>query len=426
MTNPVAIDITQVTAVKNIIERDIIEAASIVNDSIFDTLKIDVLRGIENKDTIFVYEKAAKIAAAYTPGDELDAKLGAVQERILEVRPVWTRIPDNLENYREKEPFSIEGLNDGGVQAKHTERQLRLAGKEFGEQVKLNLFHGDRSLGKEAKYGLYDGFLKKMADDITAGNISEAKGNYIVGIDMSGTPEDKYDGIVEFYSKLDPRLQGAEEVLFYVSMKTRLAAVQGYLTKYTGLQNVSVNTEGYRFVEMPNVALVGVYILGTGDGIIASVPNNLQYGTDIDTDSPHVNVMQDPRDAKIIIIQIDQACGTRIKAVSSDAFAMTDHKWTAPGEKTEPPTPTPTPTEKVATPSFSPASWGDGESVEVTLACATDGATIHYTTDGSDPTAESTAYSEALTLTATTTIKAIAVKDGMTNSDVASKTYTKG
>lgn len=336
MTNPVAIDITQVTAVKNIIEKDIIESASLVNDTIFDTLKAEVIRGIENKDTVFVYEKAAKIASAYTPGDELEATLGAVQERVLEVKPIWTRIPDNLANYREKEPISIAGLSAGGVQAKHTERQLRLAGKETAEQVRLNLFHGNRALGKDAKYGLYDGWLTNLAKDITAGNISAAKGNYIEDIDMSGTPEDKYDGIVEFYSKLDPRLQNAEETLFYVTPKTRLAAVQGYLTKYTGLQNVSVNSEGYRFVEMPNVVLIGVYILGTGDGIIATIPKNFQYGTDIDTDLPHVNIMQDPRDAKVIIIQIDQACGTRVRSVSADAFAMTDHVFTAPGETPEP------------------------------------------------------------------------------------------
>ena len=52
------------------------------------------------------------------------------------------------------------------------------------------------------------------------------------------------------------------------------------------------------------------------------------------------------------------------------------------------------------------------------------GATVYYTTDGSTPTAESTEYESALTLSATTTVKAIAVKDGV-NSSVASKTFTK-
>ena len=54
-----------------------------------------------------------------------------------------------------------------------------------------------------------------------------------------------------------------------------------------------------------------------------------------------------------------------------------------------------------------------------------DGAEIRYTTDGSTPTAESTLYSEAFTLSDTTTVKAIAIKDGE-SSEVASKLFTKG
>ena len=53
-----------------------------------------------------------------------------------------------------------------------------------------------------------------------------------------------------------------------------------------------------------------------------------------------------------------------------------------------------------------------------------DGAEIHYTTDGSTPTAESAVYSEAFSLNATTTVKAIAIKDGQ-SSEVVSKVFTK-
>ena len=62
-------------------------------------------------------------------------------------------------------------------------------------------------------------------------------------------------------------------------------------------------------------------------------------------------------------------------------------------------------------------------STEVTITAAA-GASIYYTDNGDTPTAESTAYTEALTLEATKTIKAIAVKGGIT-SEVASKTFTK-
>lgn len=51
-------------------------------------------------------------------------------------------------------------------------------------------------------------------------------------------------------------------------------------------------------------------------------------------------------------------------------------------------------------------------------------AVIYYTTDGSTPTADSSVYSEAITLEATATVKAIAVKDGLTSA-VADATFTK-
>ena len=63
------------------------------------------------------------------------------------------------------------------------------------------------------------------------------------------------------------------------------------------------------------------------------------------------------------------------------------------------------------------------ESTQVSMS-GPDGAEIHYTTDGTVPTAESALYSEAFTLSATTTVKAIAIKDGQ-SSEVASRVFTK-
>ena len=78
----------------------------------------------------------------------------------------------------------------------------------------------------------------------------------------------------------------------------------------------------------------------------------------------------------------------------------------------------------VAMPAFSVPSGYYTAPVTVTISTATDGASVHYTTDGSDPTASSTLYTEPVTVSTTTTVKAIATKDGMDNSPVASATYT--
>src|SRR6266705_2491949 len=80
--------------------------------------------------------------------------------------------------------------------------------------------------------------------------------------------------------------------------------------------------------------------------------------------------------------------------------------------------------QQVATPAFSPGGGTYTGSVTVTISDATSGATIHYTIDGSTPTTSSPVYGGALTFTQTTTLKAMAAASGMTDSGVASATYT--
>ena len=80
--------------------------------------------------------------------------------------------------------------------------------------------------------------------------------------------------------------------------------------------------------------------------------------------------------------------------------------------------------EMVATPTFTPAAGTYSSTQNVTIECETEGATIHYTTDGSEPTADSPVFSSAITVSETTTIKAIAVMDGWNNSPTAEATYT--
>ena len=82
--------------------------------------------------------------------------------------------------------------------------------------------------------------------------------------------------------------------------------------------------------------------------------------------------------------------------------------------------------ETVATPVIDPASGTVASGSQVTITCETSGAAIHYTLDGSAPTAESTTYTDPITLTATKTIKAIAVKAGYKDSAVATANLTVG
>src|SRR5207253_2219165 len=79
----------------------------------------------------------------------------------------------------------------------------------------------------------------------------------------------------------------------------------------------------------------------------------------------------------------------------------------------------------VPPPTFSPPGGTYGAPLSVTLSDTNGSATtIYYTTDGSTPTTASTVYAGAISVTQSMTIRAMAAASGMTNSSVASATYT--
>ena len=81
------------------------------------------------------------------------------------------------------------------------------------------------------------------------------------------------------------------------------------------------------------------------------------------------------------------------------------------------------PPGQVATPTLTPNGGTFGAFVDAALSTPTNGATIRFTTDGSDPDASSLIFGAPIHLTETTTLKAQASKDGLADSDVASALF---
>ena len=79
---------------------------------------------------------------------------------------------------------------------------------------------------------------------------------------------------------------------------------------------------------------------------------------------------------------------------------------------------------QVAKPTFSPLRGTYWKPTTVSLSSGTPGATIRYTLDGTAPTASSPVYSGPIHVTATTTIRAMATKAGMRDSETAEGTFT--
>lgn len=72
---------------------------------------------------------------------------------------------------------------------------------------------------------------------------------------------------------------------------------------------------------------------------------------------------------------------------------------------------------------LTPAAGTYINQVSVSMSSATDDATIYYTLDGEDPDEDSEEYTVPLDITQTTTVRAIAVADGLDDSPINSRTY---
>lgn len=81
---------------------------------------------------------------------------------------------------------------------------------------------------------------------------------------------------------------------------------------------------------------------------------------------------------------------------------------------------------QVITPVMIPVGGTYSSDQSVTITCSTSGATIYYTTNGSDPDEDSTVYSSPISVAGNgtnITIKAIAMKDGMLDSTISTGSY---
>ena len=110
--------------------------------------------------------------------------------------------------------------------------------------------------------------------------------------------------------------------------------------------------------------------------------------------------------------------GTKVAFTRSDASGT--HIWTANTNGTG----LTQVTHQSAVPVFAPAEGTYSETQTVSITCPTPGVTIRYTTDGSEPTENSSAYSAPITVDHSLTLKAKAWKTDYFPSYVAEAAYT--
>lgn len=330
-----ALSVDQILTITRNVESDILESAALVNDSVFEEMQINVIRDLENVNSLMVFDRKIGTTRRYKAGSEIKSKVGFMHERELKVALSWNRYTENIQNFREKAPFSILGSNESyAFSATQTAFLLNQMAISYSQDLLSNLFFGKESKGVEDAYGLYDGYFAHIERDINAGRISKANHNYIEIDPIDGSdPVADYDTAVAFYEALDPKMKMQKEFMIYCTPTTFARIARGYNLKYVGMQSGNVMDPSFRFVDMLKARFVPCAAMGEGDCLIATLPYNLDFASDMSgavTDGA-IKMANDQNDFNVLIFQIQTAQGTRIRRISSDVFAVSNGKCSAHG-----------------------------------------------------------------------------------------------
>lgn len=329
-----AINLSQVQTVTEQLHTDLVSRASMLNDKMLEDLKLTVTTDVENLDKLFLFNDKGLQARQYKQGAVKKVQLGKIIENPAKVVLAVTHPQDNVQKYREKEPFHVNP--DGTTNAEQTQFLLNKVSERHSQDVRANFFFGneanaklDETAANQVKLGLslYDGIYTKIAKAITNGTISEAIGNMVKTGDLlagSVTPEAAYEKFKAMYQSLNDDLRAADEVIAYVSSTLADKIVEGYMVKHPQLAPAT-QQEGWKFSQMKNLTLVTHSAMGKGSEIIFAPPGILEYICDIRPEGQaNITVERNSDDHNLFDYQIQTAQATRVRDYSPRVLCVNE------------------------------------------------------------------------------------------------------
>lgn len=329
-----ALNLSQVQTVTEQLHTDLVARASMLNDQMADKLRLTVTTDVENIDKLFIFNDKGLLARQYKQGAVKKVQLGTITENPAKVILAVTHPQDNVQKYREKEPFHVNP--DGTNNAEKTQFLLGKIAERHAQDVRANFFFGNEANAKledttanQVKLGLslYDGIYTKIAKGITTGKISKTIGNLVETGDLmasSVTSQQAYEKFKAMYQAINDDLRAAEEVIAYASSALADKIVEGYMLVHPQLAPSTLN-EGWKFSQMPNLTLVTHSAMGKGSQIIFALPGVLEYICDIRPEGQaNITVERNSDDHNLFDYQIQTAQASRIRDYSPKSICVNE------------------------------------------------------------------------------------------------------
>lgn len=335
---PVFIGREALTHVANQVGKQIIMGPAYYDPEMLTRLGIKVISGVQFKKTDHLLVRKGGTTRRKKVGTPVQNKIGFLKERELVAKLTWNRYKDNIDNYVET-VFGTDG-KPGGQYPFATESCEAIL-MSYAEDLTANLFFGsmenEESENEELQIlSLYDGFHTVIAHDVEDGIISVQNKN-LVPCESISAPTDAhdstpYDAVYEWWTKWDARLRQQKRVILYCDTLRGGYIAMGYANKFHGNAKVQYlnGADGkpngnFIIPEMPKVEFAPSDIFGVGDRLMASIPENLQYGVDSLSNQSFVKTqIGSDEDAQDVIFQIQSIQGTRLMSPLSSTFVMSD------------------------------------------------------------------------------------------------------
>ena len=312
----------------------IIMGAARFRPDVFTRMKINVETGVQYQSTKTVMLRKGHTTQKKVVGDTVSNTAGILVERKCVTSLAWNRYKDNRDNYRE---FAIVDTDDASkFSYPLSEVAMMACIANYGEDIFDCLWHGDESIDRTDKTNpkwylhIMDGFITYLNKDIAKGYISKDFHNFVEidAIDMPTGKDDTaaYDEFVKFRNGWHQNLKNAPEVLVYCSEETGAAIARAYKNANGGYEGVKYNADDtYKFAEWRNVTVVPESSYGTGDKLIATVPNNFDYCVDTNDSRNGILVQEgSDNDALDIFFQPQSVQGVRVVNISPSSFCMSN------------------------------------------------------------------------------------------------------
>lgn len=294
--------------------------------ALLEQLGINVITGVQFKNTKYVLNRKGGTTRRKVVGGTMNNTVGYLEERPLEAYLAWNKYMDNQDRYIET-PIYKPG-NAAAFRYPLSEVAMQATLMNYTEDLTQCLFFGDVDSTNPAM-ALYDGFHTLLAKDILSGRISVANKNLVkIGaLDEPTTTNDfaAWTEVENFRKGWSTALK-RNNVIVLCSSDAAIAIATAYSNKHGNNLEVDYLDNGnFKVKEWPKVTFAPSDDFGKGDRLIATLPGNLEYGVDSNSNQNHVIIKEgSDNDLLDLQIQVQSVQGCRVVNVNPNAFCMTD------------------------------------------------------------------------------------------------------